>query len=152
MGWQGTVLFFVNQMNSMANCCLLLAIWWPISFAPRVYQGMLSSFIIHRYPAPQFTILYIISDNFSVHACTWYCSVHVSVCTVCSAPQLSATAVSEIDTASDEVVHSITPSVVKQVWSMVQSAPTRPWWTALLPKGQSEEAILRERYIRTYTH
>lgn len=85
-----------------------------------------------------------------VHGIVQY--TYVSVCTVCSAPQLSATAVSEIDTASDEVVHSITPSVVKQVWSMVQSAPTRPWWTALLPKGQSEEAILRERYVHTHLH
>ena len=97
---------------------------------------------IHQKRQFQCTRMYLVL--FSTH--------NVSVCAVCSAPQLSVTAVSEIDTASDEVVHSITPSVVKQVWSMVQSAPTRPWWTALLPKGQSEEAILRQRYIRTYTH
>lgn len=110
---------------------------------------MLFSLIIHCYPATHHFIQQ--SGNFSVHdASTWYCAVYVRIAAVCSAPQLSVTAVSEIDTAPDEVVHSITPSVVEQVWSLVQSAPTRPWWTALLPKGQSEEAILRQRYVRTY--
>lgn len=67
---------------------------------------------------------------------------------MCCAPELRAAAVLEIDTAPEEVVQSVTPSVVKQVWSRVHSAPAKPWWAASLPKGQSEDTILRQRYAR----
>ena len=69
------------------------------------------------------------------------CCILLYSLTVC------AVAVSEIDTAPGEVVRSLTPGVVRRVWSIVQSAPARPWWAASLPKGQNEGAVLGQRYV-----